>query len=134
MIQLFTEHFAYGEVARAGWKSALQRIRQVIHANPYDFLWRWAEDIVVKRFGDHKCDPPPGARKVTLPVIAIVKTLREESAIGTFRTAAALKQRYGIELGPATRGRVMAKNRERYGIGRPSPTPQDHRCTVGRQS
>jgi hypothetical protein len=49
-----------------------------------------------------------------LPIAKTIKELQEESAIGAFRMAAALKQQYGIELSPATCGRVMAQNRELY--------------------
>jgi transposase len=100
-----------------GWSTPA--IIDYLHAprsTVYDFLQRWAEDAVLKRLGDRKRGRPVGAGKVTLPVVATVKELQEQSAIGAFRMAAALKQQYGIELSPATCGRIMAKNRDLYGI------------------
>src|SRR5262249_1614919 len=94
----------------------------------YDFLQRWAHDAVVKPLGDRKRGRPPGAQKVTLPMLTTIKELQETSAIGECRMAAALKQRYDIELSPRTCGRIMAKNRDLYGIGLlppPSPKPQN---------
>jgi Integrase core domain len=41
--------------------------------------------------------------------------------------AAALKQQYGIDLSPSTCGRIMAKNRELYGMERPKPEPKPKR-------
>lgn len=45
-------------------------------------------------------------------MVAAIKGLQEESAIGAFRMAAALKQHFGIGLSPATCGRIMAKKRD----------------------
>jgi hypothetical protein len=71
---------------------------------------------VVKRLGDRKRRRPPRGRKVTLRVVATIKEAQEQSAIVAFRMAAALKQQYGIELSPATCGRIRARNRDLYGI------------------
>ncbi len=55
-------------------------------------------------------------------VVATLKELQEQSAIGAFRMAA-LKQHYGIDLSPAARGRIMAKNRDLYDIRVAPPRP-----------
>jgi putative transposase len=100
-----------------GWSTpAIVDYLRAPRSTVYDFLQRWAEDAVVKRLGNKKPGRPPGGGKVTLPVVVTVKALQEESAIGAFRMAAALKQRYGIDLSPRTCGRIMAKNRDLYGI------------------
>jgi hypothetical protein len=49
-----------------------------------------------------------------LAAVAAIKGLQEQSAIGAFRMAAALKQQFGITLSPATCGRIMARNRDLY--------------------
>jgi transposase len=89
----------------------------------YNFLKRWADDGV-KGLSDRQRGRQVGARKVTLPVVATVKELQETSAIGEFRMAAALKQRYGIELSPRTCGRIMAKHRALDGLQRPTLAPK----------
>ncbi|HEY7341694.1 MAG TPA: DDE-type integrase/transposase/recombinase [Ktedonobacterales bacterium] len=107
-----------------GWSATA--IISYLHAprtTVYDFLQRWAQDAVVKPLGDRKRGRPPGARKATLSAVAAIKQLQEESAIGAFRMAAALKQQYGIVLSPRTCGRIMAKNRELYGLWAPPPAP-----------
>jgi hypothetical protein len=58
-----------------------------------------------------------------MEAVAAIKGLQEESAIGAFRMAAALKQHYGIELSPRTCGRIMARNRDLYRLPEPSPAP-----------
>jgi transposase len=73
----------------------------------YNFLTRWAEDGV-RGMNERARGPRPGARKATLPVVKKVKNIQEESAIGEFRMAEALKQQYGIDISPRTCGRIMA--------------------------
>jgi len=126
--QLPTTHARRDAILRLhldGWSTPA--IIAYLHAprrTVYAFLRRWASDTVIKRLGDQKRGPRPGGRKVTLQVVATVKALQEETAIGAFRMAAALKQQYGIELSPRHCGRIMAKNRDLYGIGLPPPAPE----------
>jgi transposase len=82
---------------------------------------RWVEEGVAGL--PDKPRVAKGPRKVTLPVAAAVKGLQETSAIGAHRMAAALKQR-GIELSPATCGRIMALNREVYRLPTPVQEPK----------
>jgi transposase len=92
----------------------------------YRFLTRWADEGV-HGLPNKSHARRPGSRKVTLPIAKTIKELQEESAIGAFRMAAALKQHYGIELSPATCGRIMATNRELYHLPetpRKPPTPK----------
>jgi putative transposase len=92
----------------------------------YNFLKRWADDGV-RGMGEKPRGPHLGARKATLPVVKKVKSLQEETAIGEFQMSAALKQQYGIELSPRTCGRIMAKNRDLYGITLPEKGPKPKR-------
>lgn len=89
----------------------------------YNFLKRWADDGV-RGLGEKPRGPHSGARTATLPIVKKVKGLQEETAIGEFRMAAALKQQYGIDISPRTCGRIMAKNREVYGIKPPEKEPK----------
>ena len=85
------------------------------------FLTRWVADGVQSLPGK-KSGRPRGIRKVTLPIVAAIKEKQETTAIGKFRMAAYLKQQFGIELSPATCGRVMAKNQDLYEL---PERPQD---------
>jgi hypothetical protein len=58
-------------------------------------------------------------RKVDLQAIAEVRKLRENPEIGASRVHAALK-RIGIPLSPRTCGRILARDRELYGLPRPT--------------
>lgn len=86
----------------------------------YAFLSRWSVEGV-RGLADKSRARLPGARKATLPVMAAVKAIQEQSAIGAFRMAATLKQQYGIEVSARTCGRIMAQNRDLYGLQWPTP-------------
>jgi hypothetical protein len=79
------------------------------------FLTRWVVHGVQSLPGK-KPSRPRGVRTVTLPVIATIKAMQETSAVGEFRMAAYLRQHHHIELSPRTCGRIMAANRELYGL------------------
>ena len=53
-----------------------------------------------------------------LHALDAARTLQENPLLGEFRLHAKLKQ-LGIELSPRTCGRILAVNRELYGLGRP---------------
>lgn len=89
----------------------------------YAFLTRWSAEGV-RGLADKSRARRPRARKATLPVMTTVKAIQEQSAIGAFRMAATLKQRYGIEVSARTCGRIMAQNRDLYGLQRPTPEPK----------
>ena len=86
------------------------------------FLTRWVADGVQSLQGK-QAGRPPGIRKVTLPVMATIKEQQETSAVGEFRMSAYLKQHHGIDLSPRTCGRVMAANRDLYGLVKETPAP-----------
>ena len=86
-------------------------------------LTRWVDDGIQSLQGK-KAGRPAGVRKATLPVIATIKEMQDTSEIGEFRMSAYLKQRHGIELSPRTCGRIMATNRELYGMAKPTRPPR----------
>jgi putative transposase len=57
--------------------------------------------------------------KTDLRALEAARRLQENPLLGEFRLHAKLKQ-LGIELSPRTCGRILAVNRELYGLGRPS--------------
>ena len=81
-------------------------------------LRRWIEEGVYG-LDDKSHARKPGVRKVDLQTMALVRELQENPELGAFRIHAALRQ-MGIELSPRTCGRILARNRELYGLPKPS--------------
>jgi putative transposase len=65
-----------------------------------------------------KDKPRGGKRKVDLRAMNEVRKLQENPELGEFRVSAALAQ-LGIYLSPRTCGRILAINREFYGLEKP---------------
>ncbi len=82
----------------------------------YDTLRRWAEEGVAGL--DAKPKTNKGVRKVTLRVRNEIRKLQENPLLGEYRVHTALL-RMGIEVSPATCGRIMAANRQVYGLEKP---------------
>ncbi len=82
----------------------------------YDTLRRWAEEGVAGL--DAKPKTNKGVRKVTLRVRNEIHKLQENPLLGEYRVHTALL-RMGIEVSPATCGRIMAANRQVYGLEKP---------------
>jgi len=74
----------------------------------YDTLQRWTEEEVAGL--DAKPKTKKGARKATLSVRNEIRKLQENPLLGEYRVHTALL-RMGIEVSPATCGRIMAANR-----------------------
>ncbi len=89
----------------------------------YKTLKRWIEEGVAG-LDDKSRARKDGVRKVDLKAIATVRELQENPEIGEFRVHAALK-RMGIYLSPRTCGRILARNRELYGLPKPERTSKD---------
>jgi putative transposase len=87
----------------------------------YDTLQRWAEEGVAGL--DAKPKTNKGVRKVTLKVRNEIRKLQENPLLGEWRVHTALK-RCGIEVSPATCGRIMAANRQLYGLEKPKRQPR----------
>jgi len=79
----------------------------------YDTLQRWTEEGVAGL--DAKPKTNKGVRKATLSVRNEIRKLQENPLLGEWRVHTALL-RMGIEVSPATCGRIMAANRQLYGI------------------
>ena len=61
-------------------------------------------------------------RRATLKVHNEIRKLQENPLLGEYRIHTALK-REGIEVSPATCGRIMAANRQLYGLEKPKREP-----------
>lgn len=83
----------------------------------YRVLKRWIEGGE-DGLEDRPHGRPPGVRKVDLRAIEAVRRLQQNPELGEFRVHAALA-RMGIDLSPATCGRILALNRRLYGMGKP---------------
>ncbi len=106
-----------------GWNAKtiavyLQTSRQTVHAA----LKRWVEEGVLG-LDDKSHARKDGVRKVDLAAIAAIRELQQNPALGEWRVHAALKQ-LGIFLSPRTCGRIMAQNRQLYGLTNPVPAPK----------
>lgn len=107
-----------------GWNATsiaayLETSRQTVHAT----LKRWAEEEFAG-MADKSRAPHRRGTKVTLRAIATVKELQENPLLGEFRAHAALK-RLGIFLSPRTCGRILALNRNLYGLPQPARAPRE---------
>jgi len=87
--------------------------RDTVHAT----LRRW-RDACFAGLDDRPHARRRRALKIDLRAMATVRQLQENPALGEFRVHAALKQ-LGIELSPRTCGRILALNRQLYGLGTP---------------
>jgi transposase len=87
----------------------------------YDTLQRWTEEGVVGL--DAKPKTNKGVRKATLKVRNEIRKLQENPLLGEWRVHTALL-RMGIEVSPATCGRIMAANRQLYGLEKPKRQPR----------
>ena len=101
-----------------GWSAkAIARYLRVGKSTVYRILKRWAEEgpegLEYRPHGR-----PPGVRKVTLQAMEAVRRLQQNPHLGEFRIHAALAQ-IGIHLSPRTCGRILALNRELYGLEKP---------------
>jgi transposase len=106
-----------------GWNAkTIAAYLEVHRSTVYDTLRRWVEEGV-GGLDDRSRARKDGVRKVDLKAIAEVKRLQENPEIGAFRIHAALK-RMGIDLSPRTCGRILARNRQLYGLPKPDKEPK----------
>ncbi len=83
----------------------------------YRILRRWAEEGPAG-LEDKPHGRPPGVRKVTLRAMEAIRRFQQNPNLGEFRIHAALAQ-IGIHLSPRTCGRILALNRDLYGLEKP---------------
>jgi putative transposase len=101
-----------------GWSAkAISGYLKVGTSTVYRILKRWAEEGPAG-LEDRSHGRPPGVRKVTLRAMEAIRRFQENPHLGEFRIHAALAQ-IGIHLSPRTCGRVLALNRELYGLEKP---------------
>lgn len=112
VIRLHSEGWSITSIA-----SYLETSRHTI----YDTLQRWVEEGVAGL--DAKPKTNKGVRKVTLKVRSEIRKLQENPLLGEWRVHTALL-RMGIEVSPRTCGRIMAANRQLYGLDSPKRQPR----------
>jgi len=105
-----------------GWSvSTISAYLQVNRTTVYDSLKRWAREGF-EGLKDKSHVPHEPARKVTFEDIQEVRRLARNPDLGAFRVMAALEQ-VGIKLSQATCGRLLALNRNLYGMEKPKRGP-----------
>jgi putative transposase len=104
VIRLHTEGWSITSIA-----AYLQTSRPTIYAT----LSRWTEEGVAGL--EEKSKARKGPRKATLQVRNEIRKLQQNPLLGEYRVHTALL-REGIEVSPATCGRIMAANRQLYGL------------------
>jgi transposase len=106
-----------------GWSiSSIGSYLEVSRPTIYATLKRWTEEGVAGL--EEKSRARKGPRKVTLQIRNAIRKLQENPLLGEWRVHAALL-RMGIEVSPATCGRIMAANRGLYGLEKPKRQPRE---------
>jgi transposase len=105
-----------------GWNIAsiaayLQTSRQTVHAT----LRRWIEEGV-QGLDNRRPGPKQPTHKADLAAMNAIRKLQVNPELGEFRIHAALLQ-LGIRLSPRTCGRILALNRQLYGLPGPAKLP-----------
>ncbi len=107
-----------------GWSvSTIAAYMQTTRDTVYDILRRFATQGYAG-LDDKSRAPHHPARKVTLREINEVKKLASNPDLGAYRVMAALEQ-LGIKLSQRTCGRLLALNRNLYGIEVPKGAPHE---------
>src|SRR6266550_8828583 len=105
-----------------GWSiTSIAEYLQTSRPTIYATLQRWTEEGVAGL--DAKPKTNKGVRKATLKVRNKIRKLQENPLLGEYRVHTALL-RMGIEVSPATCGRIMAANRHLYGMQTPPRSPR----------
>lgn len=105
-----------------GWSiTSIAQYLQTSRPTIYATLKRWAEEGVAGL--EEKSKARKGPRKVTLAVRNEIRKLQQNPLLGEYRVHTALL-RMGIEVSPATCGRILAANRHLYGIETPLRSPR----------
>ncbi len=93
----------------------------------YDLLKRFQAEGFVGIAPKSSANTRP-VRKVDVTIKQAILTLQENPELGAWRMHAALKQ-LGWHISPTTCGRIMAENRQLYGLGKPpkeQKAPKEH--------
>src|SRR2546423_2477887 len=106
----------------AGWSiTSIAEYMQTSRPTIYATLQRWTEEGVAGLPEKPRARKRP--RKATLSVRNEIRKLQENPLLGEYRVHTALL-RMGIEVSPATCGRIMAANRQLYGLEKPKRHPR----------
>jgi putative transposase len=118
--------FAIVRLHADGWNiKSIAAYLEISRTTVYDTLRRWVEEKVLD---DKSRAPHKRVQKVDLRIMEAVRQLQANPELGEWRIHAALKQ-MGIHLSARTCGRILALNRELYGLGKPEPErkePKEH--------
>jgi len=105
-----------------GWSiTSIAAYMQTTRPTIYATLQRWAEEGVAGLEEKSRARKQP--RKATLQVRNEIRKLQQNPLLGEWRMHTALG-RLGIEVSPATCGRIMAANRQLYGLEKPPRSPR----------
>jgi putative transposase len=105
-----------------GWSiTSIAEYMQTSRPTIYATLQRWTEEGVAGLPEKSRARKRP--RKATLSVRNEIRKLQENPLLGEYRVHTALL-RMGIEVSPATCGRIMAANRQLYGLEKPKRQPR----------
>jgi len=105
-----------------GWSiTSIAEYMQTTRPTIYATLQRWLEEGVAGL--DEKSKARKRPRKATLAVRNEIRKLQENPLLGKWRMHTALL-RMGIEVSPATCARIMAANRQLYGLEQPPHEPR----------
>jgi transposase len=105
-----------------GWSiTSIAEYLQISRPTIYATLQRWTEEGVAGLEEKSRARKRP--RKATLAVRNEIRKLQENPLLGKWRMHTALL-RMGIEVSPATCARIMAANRQLYGIEKPPRQPR----------
>ena len=105
-----------------GWSvTSIAEYLQTSRHTIYSTLQRWTEEGVAGLEAKSKARKRP--RKATLSVRNEIRKLQQNPLLGEWRMHTALL-RMGIEVSPATCGRIMAANRQLYGLDKPQRQPR----------
>src|SRR6266566_8558101 len=105
-----------------GWSiTSIAEYLQTSRPTIYTTLSRWTEEGA--RGLPEKSRARKRPRKVTLKVRNEIRKLQENPLLGEYRVHTALL-RIGIKVSPATCGRIMAANRQLYGLEKPQRQPR----------
>jgi transposase len=105
-----------------GWSiTSIAKYLETSRPTIYTTLKRWADEGVAGLEDKSRARKAP--RKATFPVRNEIRKLQENPLLGKFRMHTALL-REGIEVSPATCARIMASNRQLYGLPKPKRQPR----------
>lgn len=101
-----------------GWRpTTIARYLGTSRQTVYEVLRRWAEEGPAG-LEDKPRGRPKGVSKIDLRAINETRKIQENPELGEYRVSAALEQ-IGIYLSPRSVGRILAMNRELYGLKKP---------------